>query len=83
MKKNITQFSLLGCLNIELRLANISFGTIRDDRRGTFNDRRGTFNDRRGTFNGNTIRDHKRCFCLICLQEYFKIIKRSLDRLFT
>ena len=76
MKKNITQFSLLGCLNIELRLANISFGTIRDDRRGTFN-------DRRGTFNGNTIRDHKRCFCLICLQEYFKIIKRSLDRLFT
>ena len=73
MKKNITQFSLLGCLNIELRLANISFGTIRDDRRGTFN-------DRRGTFNGNTIRDHKRCFCL---QEYLKIIKRSLDRLFT
>jgi len=65
MKKNITQFSLLGCLNIELRLATISFGTIRDDRRGTFN--------------GNTIRDHKRCFCL---QEYFKIIKRSY-RLFT
>ena len=72
MKKNITQFSLLGCLNIELRLANISFGTIRDDRRGTFN-------DRRGTFNGNTIRDHKRS---LCLQEYFKIIKRSY-RLFT